>query len=317
MRRGIFAGIALLVLGWAVSTSGQNAVSILDIPHGVGQLGSGGAGLSVVSGAETLYYNPAGLAGLSGISFSSLFATHLGLANYTSFALGMQSVGLGVEILNSGAIQGYDDEGAPTEVMSFGSTLISIGFGADSSQLPFLGNLPLRLAFGAGAKLVSTRLDEERGSGFSFELGTRLAFQDVALGPFALVNPAVAVTVSNLFGSLSFDGGESNAFPIDVGVGASASMFGMVAVGLDVHTTGGLSFGVTYSPIPTLALRVGLLSKGAFSFTVGLGLDISGFLLDYAFVSSPAGGSHRVGLTLDFSALDISALGSSLRRILP
>ncbi len=317
MRRAFITGIVLLVAGWAVSTSGQNALGILDIPHGVGQLGSGGAGLSVISGAETLYYNPSGLSGLSGISFSSLFASHLGQASYSSFALAMQSVGVGVEILSSGSIQGYDEGGAPTETLSFGNTLISFGFGADSSQLAFLSALPLRLAIGAQVKLVSARLGEERGSGFSFDLGTRFSFPDVALGPFAMTDPAVGVTASNLFGSLTYDGGEAEPFTMDIGVGVSAGVFGVAGLALDVHTTGALSFGVTYSPISTLALRMGLLSKGAFSITAGVGLNVQGFLIDYAFVSSQVGGSHRIGLTLDFSALDISALGSSLRRILP
>ncbi len=317
MRRGIFTGIALLVLAWAVSTSGQNAISILDIPHGVGVLGSGGAGLSVVSGAETLYYNPAGLAGLSGISFSSLLASHMGQASYSSFALAMQSVGLGVEILSSGGIQGYDDEGNPTEQLSFGNTLISLGLGVDSSQFEFLSGLPMRPALGAQIRLLTTRLGDERGSGFTFDLGGRLQFADIALGPFAMTDPAIGVTVSSLFGTLSYDGGGAESFPMDIGFGASAGLFGVAHVSFEAHVTGAIALGVTYSPIPTLDLRLGMWSKGGFSITAGLGLDIQGFLVDYAFVSSGLQASHRVGLTLDFSALDISALGSSLRRILP
>lgn len=317
MRRRIITGIVLLVVGLAVSTSGQNALGILDIPQGVAQIGAGGAGLSVISGAETLYYNPSGLSGLTGISFSSLFSTYMGQASYSAFALAMRSVAIGLQTLSSGGIQGYDGNGNPTEVLSFGNTLISLGFGADSSQLAFLSTLPVRLAIGAQIKLVSARLGEEHGSGFAFDLGTRIAFPDIALGSFAVTEPAVGVTASNLFGSLSYDGGGDEAFAMDIGLGASASMFGVASVALDFHTTGAISFGVAYKPMPTLALRLGVLSKSGFSMTAGVGLDVQGFLIDYAFVSHAIGGTHRIGLTLDFSALDIGALGNSLRRILP
>ena len=40
-------------------------------------------------------------------------------------------------------------------------------------------------------------------------------------------------------------------------------------------------------------------------------------LISEPIVSHTLGGSHRVSLTLDFSALDVRALSSSLRRLLP
>jgi hypothetical protein len=69
--------------------------------------------------------------------------------------------------------------------------------------------------------------------------------------------------------------------------------------------------------VPSLTLRLGLLSGGGLSVTAGLGVNVQGFLVDYAYVSHALGASHRVSLTLDFSGLNLGALGQSLRRFLP
>jgi hypothetical protein len=122
--------------------------------------------------------------------------------------------------------------------------------------------------------------------------------------------------LSNLFGGISYDATQ-NSLPMDIGLGLSARFLGVVLIAADAHLAGSLGVGVTYEPVPTLALRLGVLMKGGTSLTAGVGLNVLGFLIDYAFVSHGVGPTHRIGLTLDFSALDIGALGNSLRRILP
>jgi len=108
------------------------------------------------------------------------------------------------------------------------------------------------------------------------------------------------------------------SFVMDLRLGGSALFLDIVRAALDVHLGGGgLRFGLSYSPAPTFTLRLGALSMGGFSITGGLGVNVEGFLIDYAFVTHTLGASHRVSLTLDFSALDINALSRSLRRLLP
>ena len=69
--------------------------------------------------------------------------------------------------------------------------------------------------------------------------------------------------------------------------------------------------------MPSFELRAGLISKGGISFTFGAGVNVQGFLIDYAYASHRVGGTHRVSLTLDFTNLDVMALRSMFRRILP
>jgi hypothetical protein len=315
-RKLVVLGVALLTAGLGLGAVGEVGTSVLDIAPGVGQIGAGGAGIAVVRGAETIYYNPAGLAGLPGISFSSFYSSHMGVANYTSLALAMRGFGIAVELYNSGGIDGYDAQGNPTDDLAYSSTAYMFGFGLDPSMFSFLPTLPLAFSVGGVLKGISTKIGDERGRGFTFDLAFRMGVPPISFGPVAISDAAVGITLSNLFGALSYDATQ-DSLPTSFGLGLSARFLGMVLVATDIHLPGSFGIGVTYEPVPTLALRLGLLSKGEVSITVGLGLDVQGFLIDYAFISHAVGPTHRIGLTLDFSALDISALTSSLRRILP
>jgi len=104
---------------------------------------------------------------------------------------------------------------------------------------------------------------------------------------------------------------------MDLRLGVSARLVKAFLLALDLHLGGSAQFGLVYSPVPALDLRLGVISKGTLSWTAGVGVNVEGFLIDYAFASHQLGRSHRVSLTLDFSSLDISAISRSLRRILP
>ena len=60
----LLLSVALLCAGWGLGAVAATATTVLDIVPGVGVVGAGGAGVSLISSAETLYYNPAGLAEL-------------------------------------------------------------------------------------------------------------------------------------------------------------------------------------------------------------------------------------------------------------
>jgi len=309
-------GVALLIAGLGLGVAGEEASTVLDIAPGVAQMGAGGAGIAVVRGAETVYYNPAGLAELPGISFSSFYASHMGVSNYTAFSLAFRGFAVAAELYDSGSIQGYDSEGNPTSKLSYSSTAYMFGFGIDPSTLSFLPKLPISFSVGGLLKGVSSTIASTSGNGFGFDLSFRMDLPSMSLGPIVLTDGAVGLTLQNLFGGISYDGTQET-FPVDIGLGATVTLLGTVTVAADVHVSGSLAAGITYEPVPTLALRLGVLSKGETSITAGVGLNVQGFLIDYAFVSGSVGPTHRIGLTLDFSALDLSALGSTLRRILP
>jgi len=315
-RRTLCVCVALLGIGLGLSGTAQVNVSVLDIEPGVSQLGAGGAGLAVANGAETLYYNPAGLAALPGISFSSFYASHFGLANYSAFALTFRNWGLATLLLDVGGIAGYDEDGNPTDTLAYKNTALLFGFGFDPRRLPFFPRLAFDLAIGGTIKYLSARVGEDTGSGFSFDLGARTTLPDMRLGPIGFTDVAFGVTLLNLFGAISYDTARES-FGMDVRVGGAATIARVVLAAVDLHLAGAFHAGLAYRPVPALALRLGVVSESEWSLTAGAGINIEGFVIDYAFVSHSLGGTHRVALTVDFSGLDISAITRSLRRILP
>ena len=308
--------VAILGLGIGMPALAQQASTIFDIQHGVNMLGAGAAGLSVANGAETLYYNPASLAALPGISFSSFYASHMGLANYSALSLTFRNWGLAALLLDSGGIDGYDANGTPTGDIAYKNTGILFGAGVDPSSFSFIPNLPFDFALGARIKYLNVQIGDESGSGFAFDLGFRTTMPDLNLGPLSVTDMAIGVTAVNLFGGINYDV-EQDSFQMDVKLGASARMAKVFFVALDLHLGGSAHLGVVYSPVPSLDLRVGIISGGTTSFTAGVGVNVDGFLIDYAFMSHKLGGTHRVSLTLDFANLDVGGISRSLRNILP
>jgi hypothetical protein len=315
-RTRILFSVALLCAGWGLGVAAGTATTVLDIAPGVAVLGAGGAGVSLAGGAETLYYNPAGLAELPGMSLSSFFSSHFGEASYSSLSFTFRNFGVGALLLNSGSIQGYDGNGNPTELLGYSSSAYVFGFGLSSGDLPFLRVLPADMAFGGLLKVITSKIGAVSGSGFALDLGFRTVFSVSSLGPISVSNVALGVTAVNVFGRMSYDDIDDD-LAMDLRVGVSARLLERITVAADLYLGGGARLGVSFSPVTSLALRLGLLSSGALSVTAGLGVNVQGFLIDYAYVSHAVGASHRVSLTLDFSGLNLRGLGQSLRRFLP
>lgn len=104
---------------------------------------------------------------------------------------------------------------------------------------------------------------------------------------------------------------------MDIQVGFSALFMETLRAAVDLRLGGSTHFGLAYSPMPTFEVRAGLIARGGISITAGLGVNVEGFLIDYAFVTHSLAATHRISLTLDFSALDLGSLSRSLRRLLP
>ena len=320
MKRINVLMMAALLLAGLGSTIGmaETAVSVLDIDPGVQVIGVGGAGTALAQGAETLYYNSAGLSALPGISFSSFYASYLGSASYSSLALTFHNWGIGMLMFNASNIAGYDENGEPGNALSYGNTALLLGFGINPKDLPFLPALPLDFSLGARIKYLSVTNGTVNGSGFAFDLAYRMTFFDMRIGPIGLSNMALGVTANNLFGGVNYDAhGESMGMSLRIG--GAVKVADVVLLTSDLDLAGKFHFGVAYSPIQTLVLRAGMMTQpGGMSITLGMGLNIQGFILDYAYITHPTlPGTHRVSLAIDFSGLDLSGFGRSLRSFLP
>ena len=311
--------VALLGVGlWVLPSWGETAISVLDIDPGVQIMGVGGAGVALAEGAETLYYNPAGLSDLEGISFSSFYSSHMGVASYSAFSLTFRNWGVGFLMFGSGNITGYDASGNPTDTLSYGSNAFLFGFGVDPKDLAFIPALPIDFSLGGRIKYVSATVGDASGGGFSFDLAYRMTFPNMRVGPVGLTDLAFGITATNLFGGLNYDA-HSESLGMNLRLGGSARIADVVLLTSDLDLSGQFHAGVEYKPVRNFAIRVGMLTQsGVMSLTLGLGINVEGFLIDYAYISHPTlSGSHRISLAIDFSGLNLRAFGTSLRRLMP
>ncbi len=307
----------MILLGLGLEAAGAGAVSVLDLDPGVRAIGMGGAGLARVDGAETLYNNPAGLTELAGIGLGSFYATQMGLVSYGAVDITFPSWGLAFISLNAGDIQGYDASGSQTSVLSYQDTAVLFGFGVSPKILPFIPQLPIDFSLGGRLKYLSVSNGDAKGSGFSFDLAFLTRLPDRRLGPVSLSDTAFGVSMTNMFGSLNYDG-HSDSFRMAIRVGGATKIANLVTTALDLDLSGSIHLGFEYTPVPTFALRAGVFNRpGGMAITLGLGVDVQGFIIDYAYVTGDLGGTHRVSLSIDFSGIDLSAFSRIFRRILP
>ena len=310
---------ALLLVGLGnITGMAETAISVLNIDPGVQIMGVGGAGVALAEGAETLYYNPAGLSDLEGISFSSFYSSHMGVASYSAFSLTFRNWGIGFLMFDSGNVAGYDANGNPTDTLSYGSNAFLFGFGVHPKDLAFIPALPIDFSLGGRIKYVSATVGDASGSGFAFDLAYRMTFPNMRVGPVGLTDLAFGLTATNLFGSLNY-GAHGESLGVNLRLGGSARIADVVLITSDLDLSGQFHAGVEYNPVRNFAIRVGMLTQsGVMSLTLGLGINVEGFLIDYAYISHPTlSGSHRISLAIDFSGLNLMAFGTSLRRLLP
>jgi len=196
-----------------------------------------------------------------------------------------------------------------------------LGFGVDPKQLPFIPALPIDFRAGGCFKYLSVSNGNTNGSGFALDLAFRMDFPDMRVGPIVLSDLGVGATATNLLGQLNYPD-RSESFRMDLRVGGSARVAGLVLLCADLELGGSFHVGTEYWPTEAFALRAGVLTEpGATSLTIGLGFRVEGFVIDYAFISHPTlSGSHRLSLTIDFSTFDLGVFGrlaNSFRRMLP
>lgn len=309
--------LSALIIGTAsVGLLGANAVSVLNIATGVRTIGMGGAGIACVNGAETLYNNPAGLTALTGFGMNSFYTMQPGRLGYGTLALTMPNWGLGIFTLSAGDIQGYDASGK-TKTLSYGNTAIVLGFGLSPRSIPFIPRLPFDFSIGGRLKYLTVTNGAQNGSGFALDLAYRMPLSDMHLGPIAMTDNALGISMTNLLGTVNYPH-HSDSLGLGIRAGGVTTVARLVTVAADFESSGELHLGLEYRPVPAFAVRAGAYNhSGGIALTLGLGLDVQGFTLDYAYVSGNLGGTHRVALSIDFSGVNFGELIGTFHRILP
>jgi len=272
----------------------------------VSSLGEAGA---VVTGAQSVFYNPAGLSGVGGTEVSVSHVKWIMELGYSSLAAAKRIGGgvyaLSVNYLAIPAISKYD---------RYGSKLSDSYSASDKAvTAAYARSISDRTSVGFGLKYISCTLDSDSASAFAADAGVRYE----AL-PGTLVFGA---SVQNAGTTLKYQS-QGDPLPLNLKAGGryifkmeeERDLKKSVAVLADVNQlrdTGvyanlGLDFSAIYANNSAFSLRAGYKADAADSgggLSFGLGMDMETYSIDYAY--SPMGDlgqAHRMSFNLKFGA---------------
>lgn len=319
-KAGIVLGIVLGALGavlsvvgwsWGARAQGVGTWTLFDGSVGVRAVGMGGAFVAVADGTEAVLFNPAGLAFVGAPEVGSLYELRFG-ASHLFRALGaLPRWGGGLAFFSFGPLEGRNAQDERTETLGYWQLGLLGAGGWALSDLPLAATRGLRgLALGVKAALVGVSTVEE-GSGGGVALGWGVLLR--AEQPFSL--PVEEMRFGMRAENLP---GLGTAGPPRGALGIAVRPLSEVTIALDlglpfaVHAGGEVQIPLPEGIVPgadsAVALRLGGFweegigrGMGMGAFTVGFGLRIEGFRLDYAFQSHPQlPGSHRIGIAWRF-----------------
>ena len=311
--------------------SDEYAADFLNIGVGGRALGMGGAFSSIAGDGSAFYWNPAGIPLLSKreayLQHTWLFS---GLAShdFISYVHPLPNMaGIGVSWIRFSVdgislfpeLPGTPDErkkdpdlrpgGNPDGSFSDHEDAFFFTFGKGFEEKIFKSwqylPIPITLSFGGNLKFIQQSLYDKSGSATGFDFGTifRINLDELTGTTEFLGDLSIGTSLQDIGGTrLNWDtpSQKSDRIPMNGKIGFSylqtilSNSHLLIAYDYDTHYGGRDHFGLEYGLNHLLALRGGLDSIAEGVFTLGAGIQVSRFLLDYAFMNHDLGGTHRV-----------------------
>jgi hypothetical protein len=293
----------LLALGACSAAADPAGFAFLEVPAGARAAALGGAYASLARGAESVYWNPAGLESTHGIE---LEASHVELfqgLRDDQFALAGRAWGGGL----AASVRAQYSEAIP-ERDAIGNLIGTFGSHDLEFALGYGRALARGLTLGANAKVVRERIANAAASTYAFDVGAgwEPGPAGLTLGLAAQnLGPAARFTIDGAKGEpvplpAAFQPGASYVVALSPTLAIAGALEGRFARGRSGIGIVGLELS---APAAGAALRVGWRANdNASSLSLGAGYAVSSMRLDYAFVpfNDDLGDTHRFSLAAQF-----------------
>lgn len=305
--------LSVLVLGTAAaraaaSDEGVSAGQFLRIGVDARSAALGDTG-AAASGARALFYNPAGLGDLAGTELYFSHANWIGDTGYSNLAFagrrGASVYGLAVSYLSAPSTEKYDKLGNRlSETYSASDMAVTLGYSAKFSNGADLG---------INVKHISSRLETESAYALAADAGIKASPVPGKL--------TVGFAAQNVGGRMKYRNEEA-PLPTNFKLGGQytlvlerdprmrkttafyADLNHMQDAGF--YANAGVDFTTVYEKKSSFSLRLGYRTNAmgdSSGLSAGLGLDISSYLIDYAYVPmGDLGNTHRLSLTVRFNS---------------
>ncbi|MFI5348446.1 MAG: PorV/PorQ family protein [Elusimicrobiota bacterium] len=294
----------------AVGTSGSQFLLMDTSARGVAM---GGAMTAVTNDSSSIYWNPAGLVHVPRLSTSLMHAQYVADITYeaASYAQRIDDtsvIGAGVRYLNGGSIRQTDVNAVGNGTFSPYSFVAELGWG---QAIYDLSDSEMELSMGVTARAIHTSLSQASANGYGGDFGVQSRFFASAM------TYDLGLAIQNLGSGQRFDQ-VRDSMPTRIRFGGAVSPIKPLILSLEaiapINDTPSGAFGVEYSLElergVTGAARAGIntqsyQSLGAASIiNFGLGLKLTNFSFDYAFVPMGVLGTaaHRLSISYNLPA---------------
>jgi len=294
-RAPVFATLSAVLLLLSIAGTGaepySNVASIFDLGMGARPLAMGGAFVGLADDGNSLFYNPAGLAWVQGLSVLSSCEARSGTANYGHVSAAVPHFGFGVHYFDFGEVSETDEFGNVLGTFSYRSYGLIAAAGMKASKFPFLARIPSAESFGFGLKAKFLRVSTlEPGSGSGFAIDLPFLFRSESPSPrvSSITGYGFGIVIENLVGlPIKYESGHQENWPSKVNMGMWLQFLNQVNLAMDLTSEKSLRLGIEWSPIPAMSLRAGLKYESIWIGSLGMGMRFRNLVFDLAMVSHP------------------------------
>ncbi|MFC1546593.1 PorV/PorQ family protein, partial [bacterium] len=273
--------ISICILLSAISYAkgkGTSAGNFLKLGVDTRAIALGGAYTSIADGASAIYWNPAGLDYLGEYrEVSIMYTIWVHDINYQyilySHPLELGTMGMGIQRVGIGDIIETDEYGNELGTYEPGNTVLMMSWGLQNEDL---------VSLGITCKYIDAQI-KNKAHTFTFDIGLRkYLFNDKVYA---------GLSAKNLIGGLKYHEIEDaleRIYTLGLGYDISTDKLLSCDVQYDDSKEIGFGLGLEYMIYDMLKLRTGYTDKykdtGTNGLSVGIGLNIRGFTVDYAYL---------------------------------
>jgi len=303
----VAVGMAVLVTEICSAGVGTTGAQFLKIGPGARAVSMGGAFSAVADDLNSIYWNPAGLAGQKSrqatASYIQYFqGTNIGFLGYSQKVRQHGAFGVGLDYLTIGEIERRSTD-VDTSEGTFGASdmALYLSYANDTLMSQYIKGVKL----GTNIKIIRQTIDTQTAQSFALDIG--------ALYATPVKNLTAGLGIYNLGGQVKFID-EGDPLPLDVRVGGAYRCLNnklLFAVDIDDYINDGRlteAIGAEYTFKKMLSIRAGYklgmdsnALGGLAGFAAGLGINVWNIQMDYAFVPyGELNDTHRISMSTKF-----------------
>ncbi len=296
--------ITFLLFVFVFQILGQNTYDFLQLDSSPRASALGGAYVASSGDPNIVFYNPAGITNIENIPISFSFLKHLADINSVSLASVFNIDGIGkfasaLQYINYGSFKERDESGA--ELGSFNPSDLAF-------TLTYGNNLSPNIIYGASIKLVYSNIASFSSVGVASDVGMQYLLPQYGWN--------VGLSLLNMGSQLSYYNELNESLPFSVQLGATKKLermplqifFALTRLN-DNNRFKYFNIGAEFTLSKVIQLRFGYdnmkreeykvaSTSGLAGFSFGIGIDVAGYDVDYAFNSmGTIGAMHRIGVT--------------------